>query len=207
MAQTTSFTIANDSGLAVRARINEVIAALLSSSAGTTAPAITAPGMFWFDTSVTPAVLRRRNAADDAWLVASAEWTAAGLALAEAASATAQRTLLGAVAMAGDALAGGFTTTAADDGTKSSGTYKPVVTTNNIRRVVNGGAVTFAAPDAAGDYTLLLQVTNNASAGAWTFTGFAAPEVSAFTTVNGAAFNFLVAKLNGKVSLDVRALQ
>jgi len=48
MAQTTSFAIANDSGVAVRARINEVLAALASSNAGPVAPASTAPGMLWF---------------------------------------------------------------------------------------------------------------------------------------------------------------
>jgi hypothetical protein len=34
MPQTSSFVIANDAGAAVRARINEVIAALQSTSAG-----------------------------------------------------------------------------------------------------------------------------------------------------------------------------
>jgi hypothetical protein len=37
MAQTASFTIANDAGAAVRARINEVIAALQSTSAASRA--------------------------------------------------------------------------------------------------------------------------------------------------------------------------
>ncbi|MEL0436674.1 tail fiber domain-containing protein [Phycobacter sp. K97] len=67
MAQTTSFTIANDAGAAVRARINEVIAALQSTSAGASAPSTTVAGMLWVDTSVSPPVLRRRNATNTDW--------------------------------------------------------------------------------------------------------------------------------------------
>ena len=67
MTQTSSFTIANDAGAAVRARINEVIAALQSSSAGATAPSAAVAGMLWVDTSVSPPVLRRRNATNTAW--------------------------------------------------------------------------------------------------------------------------------------------
>ena len=67
MAQTSSYVIANDAGLAVRQRINEVLAALQSSNAGATAPTATRPGMLWLDTSVTPPVLRIRNSLDNAW--------------------------------------------------------------------------------------------------------------------------------------------
>jgi hypothetical protein len=67
MAQTSSFVIANDAGAAVRARINEVIAALQSTSAGASAPAATVAGMLWVDTSASPPVLRRRNATNTGW--------------------------------------------------------------------------------------------------------------------------------------------
>ncbi len=67
MPQTTSFVIANDAGAAVRARINEVIAALHSTSSGATAPVATTAGMLWVDTSVSPPVLRRRNATNTGW--------------------------------------------------------------------------------------------------------------------------------------------
>ena len=60
MTQTSSFTIANDAGAAVRERINEVIAALQSTSAGASAPSATVAGMLWVDTSLSPPVLRRR---------------------------------------------------------------------------------------------------------------------------------------------------
>ena len=67
MSQTPSFTIANDAGAAVRARINEVIAALQTLSAGPVAPTDTRAGMAWLDTSTSPAALRIRNTADTAW--------------------------------------------------------------------------------------------------------------------------------------------
>lgn len=67
MPQTSSFVIANDAGAAVRARINEVIAALQSTSAGASAPPSTVAGMLWVDTSISPPVLRRRNATNTGW--------------------------------------------------------------------------------------------------------------------------------------------
>jgi hypothetical protein len=67
MPQTSSFVIANDAGAAVRARFNEVIAALQSTSAGASAPSATVAGMLWVDTSISPPVLRRRNATNTGW--------------------------------------------------------------------------------------------------------------------------------------------
>lgn len=73
MAQTTDYEIANSSGLVFRGRVNEVLAAVQSSNSGATAPTDTTAGMLWLDTSVTPEVLRRRNAADSAWVVVSGD--------------------------------------------------------------------------------------------------------------------------------------
>jgi len=67
MPQTSNFVIANDAGAAVRARINEVIAALQSTSSGASAPSATVAGMLWVDTSDSPPVLRRRNATNTSW--------------------------------------------------------------------------------------------------------------------------------------------
>lgn len=67
MSQTSSFTITNDAGAAVRARINEVTAALQTLSAGPAPPVDTKAGMAWLDTSTTPAKLRIRNTADTSW--------------------------------------------------------------------------------------------------------------------------------------------
>jgi hypothetical protein len=81
MPQTSSFVIANDAGAAVRARINEVIAALQSTSSGATAPVASIAGMLWVDTSVSPPVLRRRNTTNTGWdVLLDAAGNLAGLA-------------------------------------------------------------------------------------------------------------------------------
>src|SRR5690606_15826459 len=85
-------------------------------------------------------------------------------------------------------LTAGFTTTAVNDGTKSSGTYTPTPSGGNIRRAVNGGAHTLAAPSASGDYTMIVKYTNNSSAGAITLSGFTVVTGDAFTTTNGHKF-------------------
>lgn len=67
MAQTASFVIVNDTGAAVRAQINQVVAALQTLNAGPEPPATTAPGMPWLDLSTSPPRLCLRNSADSAW--------------------------------------------------------------------------------------------------------------------------------------------
>ena len=96
MPQTSSFVIANDAGAAVRARINEVIAVLQSTSAGASAPTATTAGMLWVDTSVSPPVLRRRNATNTGWdSLLDAAGNLAGLA-----NTAVARTILGLGTMA-----------------------------------------------------------------------------------------------------------
>jgi hypothetical protein len=62
MAQAPSFVIQNDNGAAVRAQINQVLAALVTTHSGGTVPTATAPGMLWLDTSTSPPTLRIRDA-------------------------------------------------------------------------------------------------------------------------------------------------
>lgn len=107
---------------------------------------------------------------------------------------------------ADDALTGGYTATADDDGTKSSGTYTPDPAGGNLKRIVNGGAFTLAAPTAAGDYTIIIQMTNNSSAGAITTSGFSKTSGS-FTTTDGDDFFIFIVKINGFTSMTVQALQ
>lgn len=112
----------------------------------------------------------------------------------------------GAVQKAGDDGIGGYTTTAVDDGTKSSGTYTPSPAGGNIRKIVNGGAFTLAAPSASGDYTMIIQVTNNSSAGAITLSGFTKSGGDSFTTTDGDDFFVYIAKVNGFTHAQVVAL-
>ena len=67
MSQVPSFVIINDNGAAVSAQINQVIAALRSTSSAATAPTATAPGMLWLDTSTTPPTLKIRDVTDSAF--------------------------------------------------------------------------------------------------------------------------------------------
>lgn len=113
----------------------------------------------------------------------------------------------GAVQKAGDDGIGGYTTTAVDDGTKSSGTYTPSPAGGNIRKIVNGGAFTLAAPSASGDYTMIVQVTNNSSAGAITLSGFTKSDGDSFTTTDGHDFLIFITKANGITYAQVVAIQ
>lgn len=67
MAQAPGFVIQNDNGAAVRAQINQVLAAVVTTHSGGTVPAATAPGMLWLDTSTSPPTLRVRDASDSAF--------------------------------------------------------------------------------------------------------------------------------------------
>lgn len=101
----------------------------------------------------------------------------------------------------------GVTTTADDDGTQSSGTYTPTPVGGNMKLIVNGGAFTLAAPSAAGDYTLVIQITNNSSAGAITMSGFNKVTGNPFTTTDGHDFFVYITKCNGFTVANTVALQ
>lgn len=64
MAQAPGFVIQNDNGAAVRAQVNQVLAAVVSTHSGGTVPAATAPGMLWLDTGTSPPTLRVRDASE-----------------------------------------------------------------------------------------------------------------------------------------------
>jgi hypothetical protein len=108
----------------------------------------------------------------------------------------------------GASVDGGVTTTADNDGTFTAGqTYTPTPVGGNMKRIVNGGAFTLAAPTAAGDYTLIIQVSNAAGAGAITLTGFDRTIGNPFTTTNGHSFLVYVTKCNGFELANVVAMQ
>jgi len=102
-----------------------------------------------------------------------------------------------------------LTKTAYNAGTKSSGTYTPSPSDGVFQRAINGGAHTLAPPSASpGDsVSLIVQYTNNASAGAITTSGFDKVSGDALTTTNGDDFMFFITVCNGFQLLDVKALQ
>ena len=103
----------------------------------------------------------------------------------------------------------GVIATADDDGTRPTdgNPYTPTPAGGNFKRIINGGAFTLAEPAAAGDYTLIIQITNNTSAGAITMSGFDRVTGDAFNTTNGHDFFVFITKCNGFTSANVVALQ
>jgi len=67
-AQAPDFYIENQPGAPFRAELNTIIAALVSSNAGSSEPDNPQAGMLWLDTSATPWTLYRRNADNTAWI-------------------------------------------------------------------------------------------------------------------------------------------
>ena len=106
------------------------------------------------------------------------------------------------------AVGASMTSTAADDGTKTTGTYSPTPIGGNMKRIVNQGTFSIAAPTAAGDYTMIIQITNAATlAGTITLTGFSKTTGSALTTTANDDFLLYITKLNGFTLGNVVALQ
>jgi len=99
----------------------------------------------------------------------------------------------------------GFAATPLNAGTKSSGTYTPAESSGNFQYAVNGGAHTLAPP--TNNCTIVIQYTNNASAGAITVSGFTKVDGDGATTTNGDDFFYYITKLNGFSLLTVKALQ
>ena len=128
-------------------------------------------------------------------------------------TAAAARTTLGAEAAdadilkadTADVLTAGFAATPYNAGTKSSGTFTPDEANGNLQYAVNGGAHTLAPP--TNNCTLVIQYTNDASAGSITTSGFTKVDGDTISTTNGDDFLFYITKLNGFSHLTVRALQ
>lgn len=104
-----------------------------------------------------------------------------------------------------DTLTKGFNATEYDAGTKSTGTFTPDPADGNFQKAVNGGAHTLAPP--ASTCSIVIQYTNNGSAGAITTSGFTIVTGDAITTTDGHDFLFYVVRNNGFSHLNVVALQ
>ena len=107
----------------------------------------------------------------------------------------------------GDTLTAGFLSDSYAGGTQSGGTYTPAPGTGeeNFQHITNGGAFTLDPP--ANPCTVLLEITNNASAGAITTSNFDVVEGDSFDTTNGNSFMCFIAKTNSKSHLNVKAMQ
>jgi hypothetical protein len=97
-------------------------------------------------------------------------------------------------------LTAGYTTTPHAIGTVSSGTTTLDIADGQIQTLTNNGAFTLAPPSDSG--SLILQITNGASAGTITTSGFTVVRGS-FTTTDGAVFLCTVAVVGARSYLII----
>lgn len=105
-------------------------------------------------------------------------------------------------------LTAGYTANAANDGIISSGTYTPTPIGGNFRKLNVNGAITFAVPTQAGDYTMIVKVTMGTGAGTVSVSpSYGLIDGDVITTTAGHIFFFQVVKIDGTTNLTVRAFQ
>jgi hypothetical protein len=104
-----------------------------------------------------------------------------------------------------DVLTAGFAATPHNAGTKSSGTFTPDEANGNFQYYTNGGAHTLAPP--TNNCTLVIQITNNGSAGTITTSGFTKVTGATPGTTNGYDYIAYVTKINGFSHLNWQELQ
>lgn len=107
----------------------------------------------------------------------------------------------------GDTISKGFNVAPNNLGTVTSGTVTPDALNGNYQYYTNNGAHTLAAP--ANDCAIDILVTNGASAGAITFSGFTVGSQtgSPYTTTNGQRFILSIRRINGVATYSWYALQ
>lgn len=114
---------------------------------------------------------------------------------------------VGLLDVADQTLSGGANVTSGNLGTKSSGTLTIDCGAVPLQYVTNGGAFTLAAP--ANDGSCILLVTNNASAGIITPSGFSVgiSTGDVVTTTNTSKFSWSIWRINGTSGYRVAAHQ
>ena len=99
----------------------------------------------------------------------------------------------------------GFSATTFDLGTNASGTETLDEANGNFQKGVNGGAHTLAPQ--SNDSTIVIQYTNNASAGTITVSGYDTVTGDSLTTTNGHDFLMFSTVIGSFQNLNVQALQ
>ena len=104
-----------------------------------------------------------------------------------------------------DNLTKGFSTTVYDNGTKTSGTLTPDQDNGNMQKAINGGAHTLAV--VADDCSMVIQYTNNGSAGTLTTSAYTVVDGDDLTTTDGHDFLGYIVISDTFSSLTWKALQ
>lgn len=115
-----------------------------------------------------------------------------------------QSATLAALNLADQTVSGGANVTSFNIGTVTSGTTTVDCGKAPLQYMTNGGASTIAAP--ANDGSCMIQITNNGSAGAITFSGFTTNSQytgGSLDTTNGHLFMLSVQRINGSSILFV----
>lgn len=100
----------------------------------------------------------------------------------------------------------GYTRTSYNAGTKSSGTFTPDPQLGNGQYYTNNGAHTLAAPST--DCDLVILVTNGASAGTVTFSGFSGGNSGdTMATTNTYKYMIFISRVNGVSTYQIKACQ
>lgn len=101
----------------------------------------------------------------------------------------------------------GFSVTAYSFGSKSTGTFTPVMANGQFQYGTNDGAHTIAAPTTDG--AVVLHYLNGASAGALSFSGFTVGSNTGdpLTTTDGNKFRIYIDRVNGISTYTIKALQ
>lgn len=106
----------------------------------------------------------------------------------------------------GRTLTGGFGATPHDRGTVTTTTQTPTFAEGNVQTMVRNGAFTLNPP-ASGSGSITILVTNGASAGTLTTSGFTKANVDELTNTSGDDFLFHITKIGTFSRLHVEALQ
>ena len=189
----SALNIPNEAGAAFRADVNAALQALATMQSAGTAPATAYPFQLWADTSTSPATLKQRNSANNAWLVVgtldTANFGLAGLATTQTFTA-AQR---GAIS----ALTDGATITpdfaASNNFSVTLGGNRTLANPSNLTAGQSG--VLFISQDATGGRTL-------AFGSYWKFPSAAAPTL----TTTASAVDVLVYTVQSSSRINAQML-
>lgn len=105
----------------------------------------------------------------------------------------------------GDNLTAGFDATSDGDGTQSTGTYTPDPLGGNFKHITNGGAFTLGVP--TNPCTIVVEITNNGSAGTITTSSYTNVSGDTLNTTNTNKFLLYVTKTQNYSQLTIKALQ